>query len=34
LRRDVVSRLEFNRAVARLQQATGYTLETHKLTIR
>jgi HAE1 family hydrophobic/amphiphilic exporter-1 len=34
LRREVVSRLEFNRAVARLQQATGNTLESHQLTIR
>jgi HAE1 family hydrophobic/amphiphilic exporter-1 len=34
LRRAVVSRLELNRAVARYQQATGNTLETHKLSVR
>ena len=33
-RRVVVSRLDFNRAAARLQQATGATLENHKLIIR
>lgn len=34
LRRVVVSRLELNRAVARLNQSTGTTLENHKLTVR
>jgi HAE1 family hydrophobic/amphiphilic exporter-1 len=33
-RRVVVSRLDFNKAVARLRQAVGTTLETHKLTVR
>ena len=34
LRRAVVSRLDFNKAVSRLQQATGDTLSSHKLSVR
>lgn len=34
LRRAVVARLDFNRAVARLQQATGVTLETWKISLK
>jgi HAE1 family hydrophobic/amphiphilic exporter-1 len=33
-RRVVVSRLDFNKAVARLRQALGTSLEAHKLTVR
>jgi hypothetical protein len=31
LHRVVVANLDFNRAVARLEQATGLTLESHKI---
>lgn len=34
LRRVVVSKLDFNKAIARLQQATGNTLASHKLSVR
>ncbi|MDX2149168.1 MAG: efflux RND transporter permease subunit [Bryobacteraceae bacterium] len=33
-RRVVVAQLEFNRAVARLEQAVGATLEQHKITVQ
>ncbi len=34
LRRVVVSRLDYNKAVSRLQQAAGETLSSHQLTVR
>ncbi len=34
MRRAVIARLDFNRAAARLQQATGTTLENRKLTVK
>ena len=34
LRRVVVSKLDFNKAIARLQQATGNTLASHQLSVR
>ena len=33
-RREVVARLEANKAVARLRQALGTTLEAHKVRLR
>jgi outer membrane protein TolC len=33
-RRAVVARLDYNRSVARLEQALGTTLSTHKITVR
>ena len=34
LRRLVVSRLDYNKAIARLHMALGTTLETHRITVR
>jgi len=33
-RRELVAHLDFNKAVARLRQALGATLEAHKIRVR